>query len=517
MNFSRGFAWLPLLLGVVLAIGVSGAAYWYVHQTPGQPLFINLNPIPVATSTGITQKIPQTVQTNTQTSNSDLQTYTDSQYGFSLQYPNGSKLDTSQKPAFKGMQVVVIGIGEQYVSDSVEVGIDQNTANCTTAYSGSENHPLAAGTTVINGFTFNKYEIDDPAAGLLGLGYVYRAVHNNLCFIITAQYVGAEPSHYQGAERTRVEAENTAGVAQVDAVARSFKFIDSGVSVPGMSKYTDTTFGFTFWYPSTGIVKQIAVPKDYSSGMYGTQTTVVNRISAPDMLIDEVSSPSMSVLSDVDAGCCGSLTNSYFFNPTIHTWMRKSDGGSSGNGQQGTFPADISNNTMGGLHILQGYTRFGAKVIIPLSATHFLAVYSVCNDATDYECSPWSKTAGGYGRFLTSVNTIVATDPLVATPVSVAQQNTIIQAEKDAYVEIIKFQATPTSGNAPLTVHFSAAGLQAGQQYVFDDGLHGPIGYPDIRSTTLSPTAIYTVPGIYTATFGPVNGPRIGSIKISVN
>jgi hypothetical protein len=51
MNFSRGFAWFPLLFGIILALGVSGGAYWYVHQMPGQPLSIDVNSIPIGTST----------------------------------------------------------------------------------------------------------------------------------------------------------------------------------------------------------------------------------------------------------------------------------------------------------------------------------------------------------------------------------------------------------------------------------------------------------------------------------
>jgi len=83
-------------------------------------------------------------------------------------------------------------------------------------------------------------------------------------------------------------------------------------------------------------------------------------------------------------------------------------------------PADVSFNTMGGLHIFSTLQKENAS-IIPLSAQHFLIVgeYSGQNPTNDIE--------------LPLVKTIVATDSSVATPVSVAEQIQTIQAAKDAY------------------------------------------------------------------------------------
>lgn len=194
MNLQRGFTW-PLLLGaLVIVLIVSGGAYWYVHQKPNS------------------------IQS------SDSQIYTNSKYGFSLHYPTGSVVNESSKSVSQGTQVVSIGVGQRYVSDFVEVDVGQSTSDCVAPDRSSNNPPSASGTAVISGVTFNKYTINDPAAGLLGLGYIYRAAHNNLCFTIRAAYGGAEPSHYQGAEAAQIEAKNEAGVAQVDAIARSFTF-----------------------------------------------------------------------------------------------------------------------------------------------------------------------------------------------------------------------------------------------------------------------------------------------------
>ena len=81
-------------------------------------------------------------------------------------------------------------------------------------------------------------------------------------------------------------------------------------------------------------------------------------------------------------------------------------------------PADISLNTMGGLHMFHGGTRFGSTVI-PLSARNFLYIYS--------------SSQGEYNPEQPLANTILATDISVATPMSAAEQIKIIQAEKDAY------------------------------------------------------------------------------------
>ncbi len=201
------------------------------------------------------------------------------------------------------------------------------------------------------------------------------------------------------------------------------------LSVKGMSKYTDSSFGFSFWYPSSMNVTVAPITNDYSSYMYGVNTKVLKTILAPEFRIDEVYSPDTSILSSTDAGPLGSHDNKYFFNFQTHTWMYFSDGSPTGK-NSGTSTADVSYNTMGGLHIFNGYTRFGTRVIIPLTAHNFLTLYSKCNDATDYLCSQ----GNGLDRFNKAVKTILATDPLVATPVSQSEQIKAIQAEADAYV-----------------------------------------------------------------------------------
>ncbi len=246
---------------------------------------------------------------------------------------------------------------------------------------------------------------------------------NTVTVTVTSASTGNNNVNFQSADGGNTWVESNPGQASI--------------TVAGMQKYTDSNFGFSFWYPNTGSVQ--VIPTDakqpgidvnaYSGILYGANTKILKTIQAPEFTINEVYSPNMSILSSVDAGPGGSNYDKYFFDPQTHTWMYASDGGPAQITHGGTTAADVSNNTMGGLHIFQGYTRFGIKNIIPLSAQNFLVFYSKCSDATDYLCSQGS----GKDKFNKSVQTIVATDPSVATPVSATLQTQAVQAEANAY------------------------------------------------------------------------------------
>lgn len=73
--------------------------------------------------------------------------------------------------------------------------------------------------------------------------------------------------------------------------------------------------------------------------------------------------------------------------------------------------------------MLNGNIRFGLGTVIPLSAHNFLMV----------DAAPAGIGGGAFGTQNYLAKTILATDPSVATPVSVAEQIKAIQVEKDAY------------------------------------------------------------------------------------
>ena len=211
---------------------------------------------------------------------------------------------------------------------------------------------------------------------------------------------------------------------------------DSSVSVPGMSKYTDADFGFSFWYPSEWKVTTVTTndPYLYPGGMI-KKWVLVGPLNndrgqyTEGFSIAEYNSPEMTITDTISAcpmGVCRDTTR-YYFDASAHTWMMQYPNGthSERDGsyvlQPGTTrPADVSNNTMGGLHIFIAGTKADAR-IIPLSAHNFLVV------------SPNGYGVYGQGQINAFAKTILATDPTVATPGSAAEQTATIQAEKSAY------------------------------------------------------------------------------------
>jgi len=189
----------------------------------------------------------------------------------------------------------------------------------------------------------------------------------------------------------------------------------SSDSVPGMSKYTDADFGFSFWYPSGWKVTKMQTSDAWVQTEGGTVAAVLGiGKTNPEIKIEEVISSGMTITDTGGGGPLGSI--SYWFDTNEHAWMTtKNTGGLAGGAGANNAFADVRKNTMGGLHMLSGTSRFDTSVI-PLSAHNFVIV----NDG--------GGVNAGY-----LAPTIVATDPSVATPLSAAEQIKTIQAEKDAY------------------------------------------------------------------------------------
>jgi hypothetical protein len=196
-----------------------------------------------------------------------------------------------------------------------------------------------------------------------------------------------------------------------------------------MSHYTDKDFGFSFWYPSnwsTEIHTPTKAPDTYYPGGVLMKSLYLmdskgNLMAA----VNSVSSQGSSITDEAGGGpnrACPAAscdTVRYFFDSASHTWMQEYPTEANQQHQTGiATAADVSNNTMGGLHIFPGSARFGSDSVVPLSAKNFVIV--IAGDAGNFD----QKVL---------VNTIVATDPTVATPVSTAQQTVTIQAEQKAY------------------------------------------------------------------------------------
>jgi hypothetical protein len=193
------------------------------------------------------------------------------------------------------------------------------------------------------------------------------------------------------------------------------------LSVAGTQEYTDANFGFSFWYPSSWNVQNVAVknPKVYSSGTVTKQLNVTNGQRL--ITIEEFSSPTFSINDSTGVGACPvCVSTSYYFDDRQHTWMIEFPNGTTTGPPTGPAIANVSSNTMGGLHMLGGSQRFEANTIIPLSASNFIIVTVDGGIAT------------GSSDPKALAETVIATNPAVATPVSAEEQTKTIQAEISA-------------------------------------------------------------------------------------
>ncbi len=180
----------------------------------------------------------------------------------------------------------------------------------------------------------------------------------------------------------------------LDTYARTFKFIDVSevvkpeVRVDGMSKYTENSFGYTFWYPSDWTVSEIAVQNEnkYKGGLVKKTLKISKGVRS--VYIDQFYSNVLPI-EEID----------------------------------NKVPAKVSKNTMGGLRILNGSHPFFSNKIIQLNST----IYLIVETAFDKNNNDYMDLLYGL------VGTIGATDPSVATAVNEYDQIGAIQYEKDEY------------------------------------------------------------------------------------
>jgi hypothetical protein len=184
----------------------------------------------------------------------------------------------------------------------------------------------------------------------------------------------------------------------------------TGISVAGMQKFTDSAFGFSFWYPSTWTITKS--PKNPPFGANLKSVSVVAMLGLqpagqtyPSIIIQEAKSTTRTITDTGGAGPIGPVT--FYFDATKHIWMTTPP-----EGDGATKPADVSINTMGGLHMFGGTSRFDTS-IVPLTANNFVVIGD-----------------GGAANATALTRTIVATDPAVATPVSASDQTKTIETEK---------------------------------------------------------------------------------------
>ena len=331
-----------------------------------------------------------------------MQTYANTQYGFQLQYPNTIRTQSGSMefgkswwyPFSNGINVFTA----DYKGDSLVVSVSTDAKYVATC-GGSGKARIIGGVN----FSYLWGTQDGSASG--PYESIYKTKHGGTCYAITILQTEYGNDSWD----------------PLFSIANSFRFVesDSPVSVSGMSKYTDPDFGFSFWYPSGWTVtkKDMSNVPDYSNGEHFVTSLIIAppghdpKIFGPNITLTEVNSPARTIIST------GHFSSNVFrFDINTHTWMEDRNSYDYGSATT-TKTADVSNNTMGGLHLFLGFNE--PELIVPLSAQHFLSI-GASGAAPTIDGMPFVKT-------------IVATDPSVATPVSAAEQIKVIQAEKDAY------------------------------------------------------------------------------------
>ena len=164
---------------------------------------------------------------------------------------------------------------------------------------------------------------------------------------------------------TPPQSNNTVVATSSQSSASPEEATTGGISVSGMQQYTDSNFGFSFWYPSTWTVVDVSGQPQLSTDFYnGPMGSKLLRVSNGNISIDihEYYSATSSITNN-PSPADGVEPVTYFFDSSRHEWMQTGYGMDAG-----TVPANVSINTMGGLHMLSGVTRGGLDTIIPLSA-----------------------------------------------------------------------------------------------------------------------------------------------------
>jgi len=384
MRLQRGFIGLPVLMAILLGlVALGGGAYYVIQQnaTPQTPVYQDRTPaLPAtqATTPATPAPTPNTAQTGVQNTNDDILTVGPVSGSAPLSVSFAVRKDVVKR--------YTIDFGDGTLIAGWELSCGLQFCSKNYAYN-------AAGT-----YTAKFLECSLRSDGSCGEG-------NRIVKTATITVSGAQ----------------------------------SDISVPGMNKYTDSDFGFSFWYPSGWSVSTGGNIGAESARTLYKDAVVSDRIRIEGdgnvLYIDKVYSDTRTFNVNPGAcGYCGPVT--YYYDVDRHQWMKVYPSGTNGGDvPQAVFeagkipkPADISNNTMGGLHIF-GTEQKESAVIVPLSARNFLFVK---DETYTQKCgSACASGVKGGAEFL--AKTIVATDPAVATPVSAAQQTATIQAEQSAY------------------------------------------------------------------------------------
>ncbi len=179
------------------------------------------------------------------------------------------------------------------------------------------------------------------------------------------------------------------------ALAWAGLFAQTKTAVPGMSRFTDTRFGFSFWYPSAWKVMDEPVADPTRNGWFPDATIVkeleIRNPRATDdqdqpagVMIQELLAPrGLTELGRSKSPSPVGVDQKIFFDSGTRRWMFATLTESPDGSPPATSPAVITRRTIGGLPIFCGAVRGGAETIVPLNGSHFLAVRSLVDPGND--------------------------------------------------------------------------------------------------------------------------------------
>ena len=221
--------------------------------------------------------------------------------------------------------------------------------------------------------------------------------------------------------RNLVPALTTIALAWFSASAQS------QTAVVGASRYVDSGFGFSFWYPSAWKVTDEPIADPSGNGWFRdgkivrtlrvrNPATSNDKDQPPGVIVQELLAPmGLTELGQSKSASPVGIDQKYFFDVVTREWIYAQLSEGPDGTPPSTYAARISQRTMGGLPIFPGAARHGAEVIVPLSKSHFLAISTL--------------DVGGDNSHTYLAETIMATHPNFGKRKSVQMQTEAIRQE----------------------------------------------------------------------------------------
>jgi len=207
-------------------------------------------------------------------------------------------------------------------------------------------------------------------------------------------------------------------------------FAQTNTAVPGMSQFTETAFGFSFWYPTAWKVMEKPVTDPTRDGWFPDARIVKelditnpnadpedhNNDQPPGVILEELLAPSgLTELGRSKSPSPVGMDERYFFDKKKQQWMYAQLTEAPNGAPPATYPANFPNKTIGGLPFFYGAVRGGAEMIVALDATRFLAISTM-----DY--------GGDYSHTYLAA-TVADTDPHAGQHASEQRQAQVIRQE----------------------------------------------------------------------------------------